>query len=92
MASPHAEVFDESARWRLSREASIRDEAFGALAYDHGTRRLVFLKSRSLVEVVRRLDEFECARDAVMALAPESQRGVTRALASLAAAGIIRGD
>jgi hypothetical protein len=31
---------------------ALRDESFGALAYHYGTRRLLFLKSRPLVELV----------------------------------------
>ena len=49
MASSSAVTFDASAPWSLSPEVSLRDEAFGALAYHHGNRRLVFLKSRELV-------------------------------------------
>lgn len=41
---------------RLSPQVALRPEAFGALAYHFGTRRLSFLKSRELLEVVRRLE------------------------------------
>jgi putative mycofactocin binding protein MftB len=83
-------VFDESKRWRLSDHVSLRDESFGALAYHHDTRRLVFLKSRDLVELVRRLDDFECARDAVEQLvAVDERERYVAALASLSASGLI---
>ena len=36
---------------------SLRPEPFGALAYDFGTRRLGFLKTPTLVDVVRRLGD-----------------------------------
>ena len=61
-----AAVFDPSAPWQLNEQVSLRDESFGALAYHHGTRRLIFLKSRELVDVVRRVGEFESA-DAALA-------------------------
>jgi putative mycofactocin binding protein MftB len=53
---------DFSTRWQLNDHVSLRDEAFGALAYHHDTRRLVFLKSVALVDVVRRLEEFATVR------------------------------
>ena len=42
-------TFDTSTHWRLSEQVSLRDESFGAFAYHHVNRRLVFLKSRELV-------------------------------------------
>jgi putative mycofactocin binding protein MftB len=45
-----------SGPWRLHPQVSIRPERFGALAYHFGTRRLSFLKSRRLLEVVEGLD------------------------------------
>ena len=60
--------FDASAHWELSSHVSLRDEEFGALAYHHENRRLVFLKSRDLVNLVRRLGEFDSAREALNAL------------------------
>jgi putative mycofactocin binding protein MftB len=66
-------IFDASAPWQLNDQVSLRDESFGALAYHHGTRRLVFLKSRELVDVVRRVGEFESAGAAIDALVPADQ-------------------
>jgi mycofactocin biosynthesis protein MftB len=43
-------------RWRLHPQVALRPERFGALAYHFGTRRLSFLKSRRLLEVVRGLE------------------------------------
>ncbi|UUZ57777.1 mycofactocin biosynthesis chaperone MftB [Nocardioides sp. B-3] len=42
--------------WRLSPSVSLRPEPFGALVYDFSTRRLSFLKTLRLLDVVRRLD------------------------------------
>jgi putative mycofactocin binding protein MftB len=76
--------FDASQYWQLNAQVSLRDEAFGALAYHHVNRRLVFLKSRDLVEIVRRLGEFENANDAVSALVASDQHDrYVVALASL---------
>lgn len=85
-------VFDVSLPWRVSPQVSLRDESFGALAYNHDNRRLVFLKSTELVALVRQLDAFESALDALDALVPAAQRDrYRRALESLVASGIIRG-
>ena len=41
--------------WALHPQVSLRPEAFGALAYHFGTRRLSFLKSPTLLAVVESL-------------------------------------
>jgi mycofactocin biosynthesis protein MftB len=89
---PTALAFDTSAAWRLNEQVSLRDESFGALAYHHGTRRLVFLKSRELVDVVRRVGEFDSADAALDALVPAEQRGrYVTALTSLVRSEILSG-
>ena len=86
-----AVAFDPTASWRLNEQVSLRDESFGALAYHHGTRRLVFLKSRELVELVRRMSEFESVDAALDDLVPEGQRDrYLTALASLARSEVVR--
>jgi putative mycofactocin binding protein MftB len=86
------DTFDASLFWQLSSEVSLRDEAFGALAYHHGTRRLVFLKSPELVELVRRLGDFSSAQDALDALIDADQRvRYVMALSSLAKSELLRG-
>jgi putative mycofactocin binding protein MftB len=78
------DAFDASQYWQLSSQVSLRDETFGALAYHHGTRRLVFLKSRELVELVRRLGAFASAEAAINTLvAPDQRPRYTAALATL---------
>jgi len=69
----NSDTFDVLAPWQLSTHVSLRDEAFGALAYHHDTRRLVFLKSRELVALVRELSAFESAHVALQSLVPEDQ-------------------
>jgi putative mycofactocin binding protein MftB len=83
--------FDASVPWRLSSDVSLRDESFGALAYHHGNRRLVFLKSTELVALVGRLERFASADEALDGLDDGRARAsFHRALHALADAGIIR--
>jgi mycofactocin biosynthesis protein MftB len=82
--------FDVARAWRLSARVSLREEAFGALAYHHDSRRLVFLKSRTLVALVRSLDDHDSAETAITALVGEAQRArYERALEDLASAGVL---
>jgi putative mycofactocin binding protein MftB len=82
--------FDPDKAWRVHPQVALRDESFGALAYHYGTRRLLFLKSRLLVELVSSLDAYESATAAIDALIPESQRPTyRRALARLATSEVI---
>jgi putative mycofactocin binding protein MftB len=85
-------AFDPSTPWRVSPLVSLRDEAFGAMAYHHGTRRLVFLKSRELVALVRTLDQFDSADQAMDAVVESGQRDrYVTALSSLVASEILCG-
>ena len=87
---PAGAVFAPEKAWRLSPQVALRDESFGALAYHYGTRRLVFLKSRLLVDLVSSLGEYPSAAEAIAALVPEQQRvGYERALARLAGSEVI---
>jgi putative mycofactocin binding protein MftB len=84
------DVFDESVQWRLSSQVSLRDEEFGALAYHHGNRRLVFLKSRDLVELVRRLSDFESVGATLDKLVVSKERArYVAALTSLHHSGLL---
>ena len=92
MISGPSTVFDVSAPWRLSQQVSLRDEPFGALAYHHGTRRLVFLKSRLLVDLVRDLENHSSASEAIASSVEQSERPRYEvALASLVESGVING-
>jgi putative mycofactocin binding protein MftB len=83
-------AFDESTHWQLSDQVSLRDENFGALAYHHGNRRLVFLKSRDLVELVRRVGDFDSVGAALDELVTSDQRArYVAALTSLRASGLL---
>jgi putative mycofactocin binding protein MftB len=78
-------------RWRIASQVALRPEPFGALVYHFGTRRLSFLKSRTLLEVVMALDEHETARDAcrTAGVADDQLPRYEKALATLADAGMI---
>jgi mycofactocin biosynthesis protein MftB len=54
-AAPLARTpFNLDVPWALAPQVSIRPEAFGALAYHFGTRRLSFLKTPVLRDLVSR--------------------------------------
>jgi putative mycofactocin binding protein MftB len=77
--------------WRVGSQVALRPEPFGALAYHFGTRRLSFLKSRDLLELVSSLDAHASARDACAAVGiPDEQLDrYALALATLAETGMI---
>jgi mycofactocin biosynthesis protein MftB len=84
-------------RWRLNPQVALRPERFGALAYHFGTRRLSFLKSRRLLEVVEGLEGAADPTAACRAAGvPDAELPhYRRALATLADTGMIvpaRGD
>jgi putative mycofactocin binding protein MftB len=85
-------------RWRLHPQVALRPERFGALAYHYGTRRLSFLKSRRLLEVVRGLEGAADPAGACRAAGVPAAElpSYERALATLAETGMIvpaeRGD
>jgi len=77
--------------WRVAPQVAVRPEPFGALVYHFGTRRLTFLKSRQLFEVVRTLADHDSARDACRAagVADDEMPRYEKALATLADTGMI---
>ncbi len=93
LTAPPATTFDPDVRWEKSTKIGLRPEPFGALAYHFDTRRLVFLKSPLLVDLVESLADHDSATAAIDdVIAPTSEQSRTnhvRALASLADAGVI---
>lgn len=84
--------FDPEAAYRLSPRVGLRPEPFGALAYHYDTRRLVFLKSPDLVDLVRALDQHPSAGaaiDAVVAPVAGRRPSYVTALASLCESGVV---
>ena len=47
---------DAGGRWALHPQVAVRPEPFGALLYHFGTRKLSFLKNRTILAVVESLD------------------------------------
>jgi putative mycofactocin binding protein MftB len=84
--------FDLERAWALDPQVALRPEPFGALAYHFGTRRLSFLKSRTLLAVVEGLAEQPSARAACRAAGVREQElpRYEQALATLAETGMIR--
>jgi len=86
-------TFDSSTKWERSPKIGLRPEPFGALAYHFDTRRLVFLKSPTLVELVDGLVDHDSADEAITAIVEpiddRSRQAHVKALASLAEAGVI---
>lgn len=60
-------AFDPDRGWRLHHQVAVRPEPFGALLYHFGTRKLSFLKNRTIVTVVNSLDEHPDIRSACRA-------------------------
>ncbi|MQA84846.1 MAG: mycofactocin biosynthesis chaperone MftB [Streptosporangiales bacterium] len=85
--------FDAERPYRLNPKVALRPEPFGALAYHFGNRRLTFLKTARMVEVVRALEHHPSARAALRSLAvPEREwPQYERALAALAESEVIDG-
>jgi putative mycofactocin binding protein MftB len=84
-------AFDLDRGWALQPQVALRPEPFGALAYHFGTRRLSFLKSRTLLAVVEELAACDSARAACAAAGvPEAELPrYARALEALADSGMI---
>ncbi|EID08748.1 hypothetical protein MXEN_21597 [Mycobacterium xenopi RIVM700367] len=59
--------FDPEQGWRLHPQVAVRPEPFGALLYHFGTRKLSFLKNRTILAVVQSLDDHPNARSACRA-------------------------
>ena len=83
--------FDPARPYALHPQVALRPESFGALAYHFGTRRLSFLKSRTLLAVVESLAEQPSGLAACRAagVTPEEQGAYEQALATLVDSGMI---
>lgn len=91
MPAPARTAFDPDTRWRLHPQVAVRPEPFGALLYHFGTRKLSFLKNRTIVDVVRSLDGHPSARAACLAVGidDDAARPYLDALAVLAASNML---
>ena len=77
-------MFDLQAAWSLHPQVALRPEPFGALLYHFGTRKLSFLKDRTVVGIVRSLPEHPSAADALRAAGVDESGRYARALGALA--------
>jgi putative mycofactocin binding protein MftB len=87
--------FDLDHAWRLHSQVAVRPESFGALLYHFGTRKLSFLKNRTILAVVQSLADHPDARSALRAAGVEdAQQGpYVHALGVLAGSNmLIRSD
>lgn len=77
--------------WRLHPQVSVRPEPFGALLYHFGTRKLSFLKDRTLLAIVVGLADAPDVRAACEAagVAEEARGRYLGALKTLAASRMI---
>jgi putative mycofactocin binding protein MftB len=84
-------AFDLNRPYRLSPSVALRPEPFGALAYHFGNRRLTFLKTPLMVEVVRLLDAHNSVAEALSAAGvPATQHArYAAALSALADSEVI---
>ncbi|WP_370369601.1 mycofactocin biosynthesis chaperone MftB [Mycolicibacterium sp. CH28] len=57
--------FDPALSWRLHPQVAVRPEPFGALLYHFGTRKLSFLKNRTILAVVNSLSDHPDVRSAL---------------------------
>ena len=77
MTTTAAVAFDAALPWQKSPSVALRPEPFGALVYSFSTRKLSFLKSKTLVTVVETLADHPSALAAIEAGGvPEAQRPV----------------
>jgi putative mycofactocin binding protein MftB len=84
-------TFDPALAWQKAPSVALRPEPFGALVYSFSTRKLSFLKSKTLVAVVESLADHPSAAAALVACeVPEPQRpAYVRALGDLARSQMI---
>ena len=80
------EEFDPDRAWRLHPQVAVRPESFGALLYHFGTRKLSFLKNRTILAVVQSLADYPDVRTACRAagVADSQQQPYLHALGVLA--------
>ena len=63
--------FDPERGWRLHPQVAVRPEPFGALLYHFGTRKLSFLKNRTILAVVQSLADHPDVSSACRAVGVE---------------------
>lgn len=84
-------LIDTSLAWRLHPQVAVRPEPFGALLYHFGTRKLSFLKNRTILAVVQTLDEHPDVRSALASagIGADEQAPYLHALGVLASSNML---
>ncbi|MGH9169658.1 MAG: mycofactocin biosynthesis chaperone MftB [Acidimicrobiales bacterium] len=84
--------WDPAKAYELHPDVALRMEPFGALAYHYGNRRLTFLRSLELVELVESLSSHDSAEASMQELEIGSDRlpAMSHALESLYSSGLLR--
>ena len=84
-------LIDLSLTWRLHPQVAVRPEPFGALLYHFGTRKLSFLKNRTIVAVVESLPDHPDVTSALDAagIGPGQQAPYLHALGVLAESNML---
>jgi putative mycofactocin binding protein MftB len=82
---------DPSRPYRLHPQVALRPEPFGALAYHYGNRRLSFVRSAEVVDLLESLDQFDSLDGALAAspIDPARYPAVLRALGQLHASEML---
>ncbi|MFZ2174401.1 MAG: mycofactocin biosynthesis chaperone MftB [Rhodococcus sp. (in: high G+C Gram-positive bacteria)] len=90
-SSTNASGIDLDVAWKLHPQVALRPEPFGALLYHFGTRKLSFLKNRTIVAVVEALPAHADARSALRAqgIGDSAAPQYARALGTLAESHMI---
>lgn len=90
-AAPGRAEFDADRGWRLHPQVAVRPEPFGALLYHFGTRKLSFLKNRTILTLVESLGEHDSVRTACRAVGinDAAQAPYLKALATLAGSAML---
>ena len=80
------------ARLELNPQVALRPEPFGALAYNYGNRRLVYLKHLDVVRVAQALGQHDSLRRALQAceIAPQRWSSFATAFESLKSSEVVR--
>ena len=90
-APPVGAAFDPTRSWRLHPQVALRPESFGALLYHFGTRKLSFLKNRTILAVIDSLDDHPDVAAALMAAGVDRDQEAPylQALSVLAASNML---
>ena len=91
MTAAVQDTLDLDARWALHPQVALRPESFGALLYHFGTRKLSFLKNRTIVAIIESFPDHPDMRSAIAAAGVSEAQSApyVEALAMLADSSMI---